>query len=108
MVSQLMIGFQKHYRNFAQKLFKNKAGKTATNKKENHLHAESHWNTVFNRHATYNEKIIEEIKQSPIVESLRTTPSKNEIRKATTTMKSDKAPGISLLTTDTLLYHFYI
>ncbi len=52
MVSQLMDGFQKHHENFAQKLFKNKTGKVATNKKENCLHAESHWDAVFNQYAT--------------------------------------------------------
>jgi len=63
MVRQLMNGFQKHHKPLVQKLFKNKMGKIATNKTENRLNVESHWKNVFNRHATYDEKIIEEIEQ---------------------------------------------
>jgi hypothetical protein len=77
-----MNGFQKHHRSFTQKTFKNKSGKAATNKKENPLNEESHWNTVFNHHASYDEKIIEEINQHPVKDSLGTTPNKNEIKKS--------------------------
>jgi hypothetical protein len=70
-----------------QKLFKNKMGKIATNKTENRLNVESHWKNVFNYHATYNKKIIEEIEQLPIEVPLEITLSKNEIKKTIKKMK---------------------
>jgi hypothetical protein len=85
-----------------QKLFKNKGGKLATNPKENKKNIESHWKTVFNRHATYCPHIVEEIEQHPIQDALGTMPQKSEIKKAITKMQSDKAPGASQLTTDML------
>jgi hypothetical protein len=57
---------------------------------------------VLNRHATYDEKIIDEIKQRPVQDSLGSIPSKKEIKSTIAKMKSDKAPGISQLTTDML------
>ena len=81
MVHQLTNGFQKHHRPLTQKFFKNILGKTATNKTENWLNVESHWNNVFNHHATYDKKIIEEIEQLPVEDTLGITPSKNKIKK---------------------------
>jgi hypothetical protein len=52
MVFQLRDGFQKHHRKPSLKRFKNKGGKLVTNPKENRKNIESHWKTVFNRHAT--------------------------------------------------------
>jgi hypothetical protein len=77
-------------------------GKIATNKTKNRLNVESHWKNLFNRHATYDKKIIEEIEQLPIEDPLGITPSKNEIKKTIKKMKCDKAPGTSQLTTDML------
>ena len=74
MIAQLMNGFQTHHKNVAQKRFKNKEGIIATDKKQNYRAVENHWNTVFNRHATYDEKIIDEIEQHPVQESLGFTP----------------------------------
>ncbi len=50
----------------------------------------------------YDEKIINKIEQRPIEDSLGTIPSKKEIIKAIKRTKSDKALGISQLTTDML------
>jgi hypothetical protein len=102
MVKQLMGGFQKHHKPFTQKLFKNHKGKLAINKKMNRLHAENHWNTVFNHHATYDASVINEIQQHTINNSLGETPSRKEIQHAIRKMKCDKAPGASQLTTDML------
>ena len=81
MIQQLMNGFENHHRKMVQKLFKNKEGKIASNKKENYRLVESHWNTVFNQQAVYDEKIIDEIEQRPIEDSLGTIPNKKEIIK---------------------------
>jgi hypothetical protein len=62
------------------KKIKNKTEKIATNKKENQLNLETHWNTVINHHAAYDE-IIEEIKQCPVEDSLEITLSKKILEK---------------------------
>jgi hypothetical protein len=102
MVSCLMDGVQKHHRNLAPKSFKNREGKIAKNKKQNYQNVKAHWNDVFNRPATYDEKIIDEIEQHPIQDSLGKTPDEKEIKSVIKKMKSDKAPGASQLTTDML------
>jgi hypothetical protein len=97
-----MEGFQKHHRKANQELFINQSGAVAANQKENYQIVESHWNSVFNRHATYNENIIDKIHQCPVQHSLGLTPQKDKIRRTIAKMKSDKAPGTSQLTTNML------
>ncbi len=80
MVFRLMDGFQKHHRKATQKLFKNQKGKVAINPKD-YRNVESHWNTVFNRHATDDENIVDEIQQLPVQYSLGIVPKKSEIKK---------------------------
>ncbi len=52
------------------------------------------------QNATYDPQIVKEIKQHPIQDLLGATPQKEEIKKAISKMRSDKAPGVSQLTTD--------
>ncbi len=76
-----MEGFQKHHRKANQELFINQSGAVAANQKENYQIVESHWNSVFNRHATYNENIIDKIHQCHVQHSLGLTPQKDKIRR---------------------------
>jgi len=97
-----MEGFQKHHRKANQNLFKNQSRAVAANQKENYQIVESHWNLVFNHHATYDENIFDKIHQCPVQHSLELTPQKDEIRRTIAKMNSDKAPGTSQLTMDML------
>ncbi len=66
------------------------------------LHAETHWNTMFNCHATYDASVINEIQQHNNNNSLGEIPNRKEIQNAIRKMKCNKAPGAFQVATDML------
>ena len=99
-VFQIIEGFNAHHKDYKPKNFANNNGKTSSNDKDNAMILKSFFHDVFNRKATIDPSILDELTQRPAFTSLDMAPSIDEIKAAVKKMKNNKAPGISGTTTD--------
>ena len=100
MVFKLMEGYQKHHRNILPKNFKSKAGIEAKNDADNATILNEHFHSLFNSQVQIDITVLDELKQHETIHELGNPPSFNEVKSAINSMKYDKAPGLSGLTTD--------
>ena len=97
-----MEGYQGHFRMINKKKFQAKDGTIATDNKSNVRILKNHYHKVFNRQVEVDESILEQLKQRPITQELGEPPDKQQVHAAIQKMKTNKAPGISGVTTDML------
>ena len=100
MVLKLMEGFQKHHRTVLPRNFKSKTGVEAKNDADNATILNEHFHSLFNSQVQFDTTVLDELKQHDTIHELGNSPSFNEVKSAITSMKYDKAPGLSGLTTD--------
>jgi hypothetical protein len=100
MVFKLMEGFQKHHRNNLPKNFKSKAVIEAKNDNDNATILNDHFHSLFNSQVQVDLTVLNELHQHEMIHELGTPPSFNKVKNAIASMKYDKAPGLSGLTTD--------
>jgi len=72
----------------------------AKNDNDNAKILKQHYKEVFNRSIPVDLSVLEGIKQLPSIEEYRIASSKKERRIAISSMKHNKAPGLTGLTTD--------
>jgi len=68
-VFQIVEGFNVHHKECKPKNFANNNGKTSSNDKDNSKILKSHFQEVFNRKATIDPSVLDELTQSPITTS---------------------------------------
>ena len=99
-IFKLIGGFQDHHCSFCQKNFKNKKSKVAKNDNENAEILKNHYKEVFTRSVPVDLSVLKGIKQLPLVEEYGAAPSKKEIKIAISSIKNNKAPSLTGLTTN--------
>jgi len=72
------------------------------NEKDNLKILKAHYTTIFNRKVPTDLSMLDKIKPMHMVEELGKAPTKDEIIVSVNSMKNNKAPGISVLTTNML------
>jgi hypothetical protein len=100
MVFKLMEGYQKHHRISIPKNFKSKTGIEAKNDTDNATILGEHFHSLFNSQVQIDITVLDELRQHEIIHELGNPPTFNEVKSAISSMKFDKAPGLTGLTTD--------
>jgi len=73
----------------------NNNGKMSSNDKDNAKILKTYFQDVFNRKATIDPSVLDELTQRPVTMSFDMAPSIDEIKTAMKKIKKNKAPGIS-------------
>jgi len=98
-VFQIIEGFNVHHKEYKPKNFTNNNGKMSSHDKDDAKILKTYFQDVFNRKATIDPSILDELTQRPVTMSFDMVPSIDEIKTAEKKRKK-KAPGIFGTTTD--------
>ena len=95
-----MEGYQKHHRKILPKNFKSKSGIEAKNNADNATILNDHFHSLFNSQVQIDVTVLEHLPHYETIHDLGNPPMFNEVKSAINSMKYNKAPGLSGLTTD--------
>ena len=73
--------------------FKDKAGVKSKTVEDNNRALKEHWEGVFNLPVSVDARVLDRVKQRPIIDALSALPSDKEIMRCTRNAKKGKAPG---------------
>jgi hypothetical protein len=73
--------------------FKNKAGVKSKTNEQNNAAMKEHWGNLFNLPSTIDEKVLDKVRQRPVIVEMGALPSDKEIIKYTRKAKKDRAAG---------------
>mmetsp|Transcript_17839 Transcript_17839/g.25395 ORF Transcript_17839/g.25395 Transcript_17839/m.25395 type:complete len:496 (+) Transcript_17839:690-2177(+) len=101
-VHDIMKGFQGHYKNKAQKQFKDPNGIIGTDDHTNADIIQQYYQNVFNQEVNIDQNEINKLFQHQYNYELGDPPSHQEVSKAIKRTASEKSPGETTVTTDML------